>query len=245
MAHIYKITNLINGKLYIGKTELDPPTKRWDEHRWSKNVIRQKNRPLYAALRKYGLENFKFEILEECDNPEEREMYYIEKYRTYVGFEDCNGYNATLGGDGKKYVCGKLDDEIIRIHTNEAGYCLGETVEITGHDRGTVIKVLKKHNVPWINHKDMKARCHYLKTGGIYQINPKTLEIENIFLTQAEVNELFDVKRNNKSLCRALKDHSLYNGWLWYYGEDIPLDLNNKLTYKGVQFDSSGNVIST
>lgn len=50
-------------------------------------------------MRKYGIENFHIELIEETDSPEEREAYWINKLDTYK-----NGYNATLGGDGKKYI---------------------------------------------------------------------------------------------------------------------------------------------
>lgn len=50
-------------------------------------------------MRKYGIENFKISLIEETDNPEEREIYWIKQFDSYK-----NGYNATLGGDGKKYI---------------------------------------------------------------------------------------------------------------------------------------------
>lgn len=50
-------------------------------------------------MRKYGTEHFHIELIEETDSPEEREIYWIEQYHSFK-----NGYNATLGGDGKKYI---------------------------------------------------------------------------------------------------------------------------------------------
>lgn len=50
-------------------------------------------------MRKYGIEHFHIEQIEETDKPEEREIYWINFYNSYK-----NGYNATLGGDGKKYI---------------------------------------------------------------------------------------------------------------------------------------------
>lgn len=93
---IYKITNKINGKSYIGLS--GDIYVRWSEHRCHYKTI---DNVLYRAIRKYGIENFTFEILENCPKYElgEKEKFYIRKYRTYVGFEDCNGYNMTLGGE--------------------------------------------------------------------------------------------------------------------------------------------------
>lgn len=50
-------------------------------------------------MRKYGVENFEISLVEETDNPNEREVYWIE----YLGSFK-NGYNATKGGDGKRYL---------------------------------------------------------------------------------------------------------------------------------------------
>lgn len=98
MAYIYQIVNDVNQKIYVGKTEFSID-KRFQEH--CKDALRSKNekRPLYSAMRKYGIQNFHIELIEETDNPEEREIYWIEQKRSFK-----NGYNATLGGDGKRYI---------------------------------------------------------------------------------------------------------------------------------------------
>ena len=50
-------------------------------------------------MRKYGIDNFEISLIEETDKPDEREVYWIEQKRSFK-----NGYNATLGGDGKRYI---------------------------------------------------------------------------------------------------------------------------------------------
>ena len=105
MAYIYKIINNINQKIYIGKTS-STIEKRFKEHCNDSKKERYEKRPLYDAMNKYGIENFTVEKVEEVENDEiasEREIYWINKLRTYIGFNDCNGYNATLGGDSKRY----------------------------------------------------------------------------------------------------------------------------------------------
>ena len=106
MAYIYQITNDVNGKIYIGKTEFSIE-KRFKEH--CKDAFRPRNekRPLYTAMRKYGINHFHIELLEETENPEEREKFWIEEKRSFK-----NGYNATLGGDGKKYIDYDLDFKV-------------------------------------------------------------------------------------------------------------------------------------
>ena len=103
MAYIYQIVNDINQKVYVGKTEFSIE-RRFKEHCKDAFRERNENRPLYRAMRKYGIEHFHVELLEETDNPNEREVYWIEQKRSFK-----YGYNATRGGDGKRY----LDYDII------------------------------------------------------------------------------------------------------------------------------------
>ena len=99
MAYIYRIWNDINNKSYIGKTELTIQ-KRWEQHKKDSQRADFQNRPLYKAIRKYGIEHFHIEEVEQCDSKivNSKEIYWIEYYGTFK-----NGYNATLGGDGKSY----------------------------------------------------------------------------------------------------------------------------------------------
>lgn len=116
---IYKITNLVNGKVYIGQSV--DIYKRWNDHKRTLKTPTEKhyNYPLYCAFRKYGLENFSFEIVEECSEEKlnKREVYYIELYRTYINWEDSNGYNQTLGGGG---ILGKELSEESKIKIGRA-----------------------------------------------------------------------------------------------------------------------------
>lgn len=100
MGFIYKVTNNINNKVYIGKT-LHNIEKRFNEHKWEAKT-NAKGRPFHLALNKYGSENFSIEILEEVEfnKLNEKEIYWISFYNSYIGFPQSNGYNATLGGDG-------------------------------------------------------------------------------------------------------------------------------------------------
>ena len=97
MIGIYKITNKINGNIYIGLSV--DIYRRWQSHkqRYDKKSDKEYNKVLYKAFRKYGIENFTFEIIEECalEQLREREKYWIAYYDSYH-----NVYNATPGGDG-------------------------------------------------------------------------------------------------------------------------------------------------
>ena len=94
MGFIYKITNLINGKVYIGQTSRTIK-ERYKEH---KKAFKKKNVALYCAMRKYGINNFKIEQIEKCDNTllNEREIYWIAKYKSN---NSKIGYNETNGGE--------------------------------------------------------------------------------------------------------------------------------------------------
>lgn len=95
MCGIYLITNLVNGKQYVGQS--NDIEYRWEQHKKSSTNKHKRSR-LISAFKKYGIDNFKFEILELCspDELDAKEIQYIAKYDTYN-----NGYNMTIGGDGQ------------------------------------------------------------------------------------------------------------------------------------------------
>lgn len=102
MVGIYKITNKINNKCYIGQSrDID---RRWRAHRAA-----SLDYPLYRAFKKYGINNFLFEVLEECpiSDLNERELYWISQ------FDSCReGYNQTASYQPvARYV--KLTDDLL------------------------------------------------------------------------------------------------------------------------------------
>ena len=115
MGYIYKITNQLNQKLYIGLTTKTRPTDRFSQHRYLANHPEQEASESYLhnAMRKDGINNFSFEIIEECPNEhlEEREQYWIAYYHTWVGDPQCNGYNLTKGGEGTVGFSRKQSEE--------------------------------------------------------------------------------------------------------------------------------------
>lgn len=114
---IYKITNKLNNKSYIGLSK--QIEVRWEQHkkRYLDKNDKEYNKVLYRAFRKYDLNNFKFEIIEECDEEQlkEREIYWISYYDSFT-----NGYNETPGGDvgnlckGEQHPNHKLTEEDVK-----------------------------------------------------------------------------------------------------------------------------------
>ena len=82
MTHIYKIINLINGKLYIGKTS-KTIHERFVRH---KQMARNKvNRVLYDAINKYGEDNFIIDLIEDVDGDGDlEEIKWISYYRSNI-----------------------------------------------------------------------------------------------------------------------------------------------------------------
>lgn len=99
---IYKHTNKINGKVYIGQTKHDKnPNLRWVNGAGYSPLF-----PFGRAIDKYGWHNFEHEIIEKdietLEEANARETYWISQYHSYVGDPQCNGYNATKGGDNRE-----------------------------------------------------------------------------------------------------------------------------------------------
>lgn len=105
MIGIYKFTNKINNKSYIGQSICIE--KRYQQHLYSASKSKL---PFHLALVKYGIDNFDFKVLVECSKDElnDKEKYYIKQYNSLVP----NGYNLQQGGTPTRY-------EIYYIFTKE------------------------------------------------------------------------------------------------------------------------------
>lgn len=144
MIGIYKIENLINHKKYIGQS-IDI-YERWQEHKRinerNSKVVKQ-SYPLYRAFNKYGIDNFLFEVIEECDREEldEKERYWISYYHTYINDPQCNGYNLTIGGCGNQQITNEEIQNFISLW--EQNLSTGEISLITERTKHVIIRYLK------------------------------------------------------------------------------------------------------
>lgn len=105
MGVIYKITNLINGKAYVGKTSQSDWRVRWSQHKDFARNLQKRGRGdayLYRAMRKHGVENFKIEVIDTAEAEETlclKEIEWIAKLGTH---DRRVGYNSTFGGESGK-----------------------------------------------------------------------------------------------------------------------------------------------
>jgi len=124
MIGIYKITNKINNKVYIGQSK--NIEQRWKEHiRHSKDEYSRNKPHIHCAINKYGKENFNFEVLEECkfEELDDKERYYIAKYKSNIkGI----GYNSTPGGDARYNIVLRGTDSPVSVFSEEEVFYIRE-----------------------------------------------------------------------------------------------------------------------
>ena len=153
MTGIYKIVNRINGKIYVGQS-IDI-IERWKQHGYKAFNNKEKGytSAIHAAFRKYGIENFELEVLEECQVSEldERERYWIQELGCLVP----NGYNILIGGQAYRITktcskCGKPIDSKSKTGLCKKCYLLEihkhipnkeQLFEILSENRGNFTKV--------------------------------------------------------------------------------------------------------
>lgn len=192
MAYIYQITNDINGKIYIGKTEFSIE-KRFKEHCQDAFRDRNEKRPLYAAMRKYGIEHFHIELIEETDNPEEREVFWIENKRSFK-----NGYNATVGGDGKKYI-----DYDLVISSYKEIKSIVDTAKALNISADSVSNILRQNNISIISSSKVNLN-KYGKITNMYSLDGEFLK--SFSSTNEAAQYMID---NNLTNCKktTIKQH--------------------------------------
>lgn len=140
MGYIYKITNTLNNKVYIGQTTKSLQ-KRFTQHKNNSNKSYFSQIVLYKAFNKYGIENFSFEQIEEVPNEllDDREKYWIEYYDSYF-----NGYNSTLGGRATKLFNWDIDDIVEKYQKLKSARAVAKEI---GCDHSTIDRLLNEYGV--------------------------------------------------------------------------------------------------
>ena len=213
-GYIYKITNTIDDKIYIGKTvNLE---KRWYQHR-----RRKENKVLYKAFDKYGIKNFTFEEVISIKSKNKEilnfilnilEIFYIKKFDSYN-----KGYNCTLGGEG---TIGRIVSEENRMnlrnshlghkHTEEQKEKIGAALKGRNRDHEMIIKAALKRRKPILQ---------YSLDGEFVQEYEGPTLIEGIHAA---------------GVIYCCKNHLVQSqGYIWKYkeSEDFPLKIEVKRTF--------------
>ena len=199
--YIYKITNIINNKKYIGQT--NDIKRRFLEHKNLGYSEEEKTKLLYRAFNKYGIENFTFDIIEgPIDNYNEREKYWIAYYNTYIGNENCLGYNLTEGGDEPPYFQGEnhplathslKEIEQIRYLLKNTQLSFLQIAKTFNYNRSSIERINKgiiwydeelEYPIRQIAHDTLAIRAKKIQE-----------DLLNTTLTQKEISLKYDVSR--------------------------------------------------
>lgn len=144
MTGIYLIRNKINDKVYVGQS-INISERLSDHKRIATNDLTNIS-PLYLAMRKYGIDNFIYTVLEECsaEQLDEREIYWIKYYHSCIYDPAAHGYNLTWGGSGNQHLTKEQINNIILLWQN--GRSVGEIVQITNISNHTIINYLQAYS---------------------------------------------------------------------------------------------------
>lgn len=238
---IYKVTNKINGKIYIGKTYNFEKRRR--EHIYDiENEL-----PFHRALKKYGTDNFEWEIIDTgiSDNEiKEKEIYWIKKLNTCVHFPNSNGYNITLGGEGgvswnsRPVLQFDLDGNFIAEYVScahasvETGVqphsindCANERAGRAGNFQWKFKSECKSFKIPSYKKKESSRKKP------IVQLDQEGNYIKT-FSSVTEASMETGLRRSNISSCLINSSHRCGN-FQWVYQKDY--DPKKDYRYKGPQ----------
>lgn len=218
---IYKVTNLINNKVYIGLT-----TRTFEERK--KQHLREainsnSKKYFHNALRKYGNDNFIWEIIDVAETQEElneKEIYWISLFNSYGK----QGYNQTRGGEGASGY--KHSDEsrkkmskdrIGRTHSEDSKKMMSMSQKGRVHSKETKMKIGKSR----------KGSKHPLA-----KLNEESvLEIKELIKNRMSLTEIAKIFNVNGTIVVKIK-----NGETWkHVGEDVSDIQCRKLTEEDVK----------
>lgn len=213
MGYIYKITNTLNDKVYIGQT-IKTVQKRFTQHKNNSNKEYFSQIVLYKAFNKYGIENFICEEIEEVPNDklDEREKYWIEYYDSYF-----NGYNSTLGGRATQLYNWDTDDIIEKYMILKSARAVAKEI---GCDHSTIDRILNENGVKRFTPSQQQSKPLYFK---------KKDEIHHFETTREAAEWLIEngiTKMTNPNLVRQeitsrIRNNKKYFGFEVYYESKI------------------------
>lgn len=240
MCGIYKIENLINGKVYIGQSV--DIQYRFNNHKSESFNPKSNayNTAIHRAIRKYGVDNFSFDIIEECDQDKlrEREIYWIDYYKSFG-----RGYNLTSGGEGVPTINIKQTQKLW-----DDGLSVKEIAQNLNCQQHTVIHILESYE-KYSNQESYKrgrenARKKLHKPIVQYDLHGNFIQK---YKSVTEASMLTNIKRNNISAVLIGKQLSA-GGYQWAYEGNNPPKIYDPKSFNDkkpvLQFDLDGNFIA-
>lgn len=213
MYTIYCITNTITNKKYIGYT--NNPETRWYKHRFHGNRGDGSCSQLYKSMKKHGVDNFRFQIIETDIKTEslakERECFFISEYNTYEA-----GYNATLGGTGGDMsMHTSWNESMVLYHRNKSKDSYA-TYGMSGksHSPEAIQKQSDARKKYWnslsIEERTFRGKKLSGQNNGMFGKTPKNSV--RISYDGIEYNSIADASRSTGHSAKFLKKHGeLYN----------------------------------
>ena len=198
MAFIYKITNNLNQKFYIGFTSQKNPKWRFNQHLSTARSKKKNNQPIIRAIKKYGEENFSFEVLLEG---EEKFLLNIEEPRLIAELKP--EYNATFGGEG---ILGYKHTEITKKNIGNLHTGKKESEE---HKKWRTKKIKEGWKNVSLNKKIDYAKNHLEKNTQRIEIEIEGIKFKSMNEAARWAVDKYGIGRN--TALRYLKEGRLFS----------------------------------
>lgn len=230
---------MVNGKVYIGLTSKTLERRLLNHEAHVRNGYRNH---FYNSIRKYGWSKFKCDVIEQVNDEDndrrieklkDREKYWISHFRSFIGFDDCNGYNSTLGGDGSwgriasDETREKISKKITGMFSGERNHCWGKF--------GEEHPAFGREN-KWGSHtEDTKKRigkanigeknCNYGKHGANHHASKAVVALDKegnlVKIYESIVDGANSVNGHYQSIVAVCKGRrKTASGFKWMYKED-------------------------
>lgn len=222
--YIYKATNKINGKSYIGQT-INYKNRLWQHRR----CYEKEDCKFHDAIKEFGFDNFEWEVIETCERKEEAdnlERKYIELFDSYR-----NGYNENKGSVGghnaKSIVCLNLNGDFIKRYDSAAD------AEKDGFNNVNVLlccknklKTCKNHLFMLEEDYDANGAREYIKPASTSRKKVVQCDLEgNLIARYDSVQEASEKSGANRTTISGVlsKTYKSANGFIFVYEDDFPI----------------------
>ena len=222
--YIYKATNKINGKSYIGQT-INYKNRLWQHRR----CYEKEDCKFHDAIKEFGFDNFEWEVIETCERKEEAdnlERKYIELFNSYR-----NGYNENKGSVGghnaKSIVCLNLNGDFIKRYDSAAD------AEKDGFNNVNVLlccknklKTCKNHLFMFEEDYDTNGAREYIKPASTSRKKVVQCDLKgNLIARYGSVQEASEKSGANRTTISGVlsKTYKSANGFIFVYEDDFPI----------------------